>query len=154
MASRLLVLCGLTLLAGCVEDAPPWGWSNWQPPVCQDGPNCCEEAEVTCVGDPDKGLVCRCHRSWACDDVILPTAADLSPDGKRLAVLTVVSLWVFERPPEGDRWLSRPSRKLALPRERTLQAEGVTWDDDETIRICNEQGDLFTIPLSSVPGVR
>lgn len=81
------------------------------------------------------------------DDLILPTAADLSPDGNRLAVLTVVSLWVFEKPDSGDRWLNGDARKIQLPRDRTLQAEGVTWDDDTTIRICNEQGDIFTILL-------
>ena len=88
------------------------------------------------------------------EDLALPTAADLSPDGKRLAVLTALALWVFEKPAGGDLWLSGKARRVMLPREETRQAEGVTWDDDTLVRLSNEQGDLFVVALSTLEPVR
>lgn len=84
-------------------------------------------------------------------DLVLPTAADLSPDGTKLAVLTVLRLWVFEKPASGDNWLAGKARFVMLPRAKLLQAEGVTWDDDDTLRVCNEQRGLFRIELSAFP---
>jgi hypothetical protein len=59
----------------------------------------------------------------------LPTGADLSPDGKRLAVLTALSLWVFERPTDGRR--GSPARRsgspcLASERNRRRRSAGTT----------------------------
>jgi hypothetical protein len=88
------------------------------------------------------------------DDLALPTAADLSPDGTKLAVVTAISLWVFDKPAKGDRWLSGRARRLALPRMKLLQAEGVTWDDDETLRLSNEQRGLFRVKLSALAEVK
>lgn len=76
-----------------------------------------------------------------------PTAAALSPSGDRLAVLCVTGLWVFPRPADGAHWLSTEPRRLALPTSRLRQAEAVTWDDPRTLRITNEQRDVFVLPL-------
>jgi hypothetical protein len=87
------------------------------------------------------------------EDLALPTAADLSPDGRRLAVLTARALWVFSKPASGDHWLAGKARRLLLDRAVTKSAEGVTWDDDETLRICNEQGELYVVGLEALPPV-
>ena len=87
------------------------------------------------------------------DDLALPTAADLSPDGRRLAVLTAASLWIFTKPSEGDGWLTGAARRIDLPREKTKQAEAVSWDDDENLRVANEQREIYTVPLKAIPEV-
>jgi len=84
-------------------------------------------------------------------DLVLPTAADLSPDGERLAILTMLALWVFEKPEEGDGWLSTKRRGIALPRKKVGQAEGVCWDDDGTIRVNSEDRGLFCVKLAALP---
>jgi len=86
-------------------------------------------------------------------DIVWPTAASVSPDGESLAVLTLETLWLFSRPPVGDDWLAGHTRRIALPRERTKQAEAVCWDDARTLRIANEQRDLFTLDLAAVETV-
>jgi hypothetical protein len=84
----------------------------------------------------------------------MPTAADLSPDGKLLAVLTVRALWVFEKPAEGDKWLSSKARVVPIPIPKTKQAEAVCWDDAETLRVTNEQRDLFLVKLEALKPLR
>ncbi|MHC4959936.1 MAG: hypothetical protein ACYTGN_16345 [Planctomycetota bacterium] len=87
----------------------------------------------------------------ASNNLVMPTSADLSPDGTKLAVLTVRAIWVFDKPAEGDKWLSGgKARWLVLPREHTKQAEAVAWDDDATLRIANEQRDLFRVKLGAL----
>ncbi len=93
------------------------------------------------------------------DTIPPPTAAALSPSGDRLAVLGYASVWLFPRPerkqgsssglrPDDDtHWLSTEPRRIALPADRTLQAEAVTWDDSQTLRITNEQRDVFVLSL-------
>jgi hypothetical protein len=77
----------------------------------------------------------------------IPTAASLSPSGNRLAVLCDEGVWLFSRPEEGDRWLSTEPRRIELTPERLRQAEGITWDDPHTLRITNEQRDVFVLSL-------
>ena len=76
-----------------------------------------------------------------------PTGAALSPSGDRLAVLCTTGVWVFPRPDEGDRWLSTEPGRVPLPEARLQQAEAVTWDDPRTLRIVNENRDVFVLPL-------
>lgn len=87
------------------------------------------------------------------DELRLASAADLSPDGRLLAVLTYTALWVFEKPESGDRWLSGRARRLRLSLRQTKQAESVCWDDAETLRVVNEQREIFRIALSSLERV-
>ena len=82
-----------------------------------------------------------------------PTGADLSPDGRHLAVSTVMALWVFERPEKGGDWFKGKARRIMLPREKTMQAEAVTWDDNDTLRLANEQRGVFTVELSALEPV-
>lgn len=85
------------------------------------------------------------------DQISLVTGADLSPDGEHLVVLCYTQLWVFERPVSGDAWLSAPSRMISLRLEQTKQAEAVTWRDNRTIIIGNEESELFRVDLEDMP---
>ncbi len=78
---------------------------------------------------------------------LVPTAADLSPDGKRLAVLSYDGVWMFEAPDASDDWLGGKAWRLAISPMRLRQAEGICWDDETTVRIVNEQRDLFTLDV-------
>ncbi len=78
-----------------------------------------------------------------------PTAAALSPSGDRLAVLCSGGVWLYPRPEENDQWLSSEPRRIRLSAERTQQAEAVTWDDPHTLRIANEQRNVWTLLLKT-----
>ncbi|MXY90537.1 MAG: hypothetical protein F4Y89_08375 [Gammaproteobacteria bacterium] len=81
-------------------------------------------------------------------DLTSATAAELSPDGETLAVLSYTAIWLFERPMAGDAWLSAPSRRLPLDIDAARQVEAITWLDDETLIITNEQRDSFEAPTA------
>ena len=77
------------------------------------------------------------------DALSVATAADLSPDGRLLAVLTYSALWLFPRPAAGDHWLSGRPWIRRLPLLRTRQAEAVAWRDDRRLLLANEDGAFF-----------
>ena len=81
------------------------------------------------------------------DGVALATAADLSPSGGRLAVLTYEKLWLFDRPAEGDDWLSGHAAFVDLERREVKQNEAIAWIDEETLLMANEQRGIFRIRL-------
>lgn len=77
------------------------------------------------------------------------TAADVSPNGQTLAVLTqapVASVWFFDIRRSGDRLLSGPSRRLVMTGAK--QAEAIAFIDDRTVVVTNEQRDIakFAVP--------
>lgn len=76
------------------------------------------------------------------------TAAELSPSGAWLAVLTYRTLWLFPRPEAGERWLSGPAYSRPLPFLETRQAEALSWRDDTTLLLGNEEGQLWTVALT------
>ena len=76
------------------------------------------------------------------------TGADLSPDGKTLAVLChapVASVWLFEAK-SGDRFLSGRARRLIL--RGAGQCEAVCFADNNTLIVTNEDRALFRLSLS------
>ena len=77
------------------------------------------------------------------EDVSQVTAADMSPDGSRLAVATYTALWLFERPADGDDWLSGKAWRLDLDTAQAKQLEALAWEDAASLRLTNEQRDLF-----------
>ena len=77
------------------------------------------------------------------DDVTVVTAADLSPDGSRLAVATYIALWIFDRPASGDDWFSGPAWKLDLDPEVTKQLEAIAWETPTTLLLVNENRDVM-----------
>lgn len=79
------------------------------------------------------------------------TDAAVSPDGKRLAVMTYTFLWVFDLPATGEAFFAGPARSapLALP-ALSWQVEGCAWLDDSTLLLGSEQGDLFRLPVAAL----
>lgn len=84
-------------------------------------------------------------------DLTSATAAELSPDGETLAVLSYTAIWLFERPMTGDTWLSAPSRRLPLDANTARQVEAIAWLNDENLAFTNEQRDWFEIPVKVFP---
>lgn len=73
------------------------------------------------------------------------TGADASFDGSTLAVLGYRAVFLFERPAEGDDYLSAaPIKTIRLDQAVTRQAEGIAWDGEDLL-ISNEQGELHRI---------
>jgi hypothetical protein len=76
------------------------------------------------------------------------TAADVSEDGRRLAVLMQApsqAVWVFELAGPESSWLKSPSAKIDFSGAR--QCEAICWDGPNTVRITNEQRDVFTLQV-------
>jgi hypothetical protein len=81
------------------------------------------------------------------------TAADASPDGKLVAVLTYTTLWVFSY----DRASGSIFTKSESVRRTPIfawQAEAVAWEGNDALVIANENGQLFQVALSSLQAVR
>ncbi|MEZ0325333.1 MAG: hypothetical protein ACAH95_05460, partial [Fimbriimonas sp.] len=77
------------------------------------------------------------------------TAADVSPDGKTLAVLTnmpVMSVWLFSTSAPGDKFLSKGKGRQIVFRGGQ-QCEAICWIDGKTLMITNEQREIFRMPL-------
>jgi hypothetical protein len=76
------------------------------------------------------------------------TAADLSPDGKTLAVLCNApraAVWLFTAG-KGGTFLSNPAKVLWI--SGVNQAEAIAWADANTIVITNEQREIFKVNRS------
>jgi len=85
------------------------------------------------------------------DQILVATGADLSPDGRHLAIICYTDIWVFNKPEKGDRWLSAPARRLSLDHKQMKTSEAVTWVNDHTLVLGNEERDLFTVSISDIP---
>jgi len=72
------------------------------------------------------------------------TAADATPDGRYLVMLTYHALFVFERPDDGDQYLSRPVNRIDLDQDHMQQTESVAWDG-WSIVVGNEDRKLFRL---------
>jgi len=71
------------------------------------------------------------------------TAADASPDGQLLAVLTYNAVWLFEGPPDGDNHFN--GKRSVFP-FHIWQTEALCFDRDRIV-IGNEGGDLFELDI-------
>ncbi len=83
------------------------------------------------------------------------TAADATPDGRRMAVLTYDAVWLFEAAtPGGDDWFSGPV--YWLPFTDVKGAEAITFDGPDTLLIAAEEGagKLYEVPTSKMVRVR
>ncbi|MBB6049614.1 hypothetical protein [Armatimonas rosea] len=76
------------------------------------------------------------------------TAADLSPDGKTLAVLThlVASVWLFDVRGATDKLLTKPLQRILL--DDAKQCEALCFSDNQTLLLGNEQRELFSLSLA------
>ncbi len=70
------------------------------------------------------------------------TGADLSPDGRRLAVLTYKKIHLFDKPNDHDNYLAGRHKEINI---KFGQAEGICFDG-QTLMITNEKGQLLRIP--------
>jgi hypothetical protein len=75
------------------------------------------------------------------------TGADVSPNGKRLAVLihSVIkpSIRIYTLPKEGEKFLSSEPQIIKIKKGK--QCEGIVWKDNSTLIITNEEQYLITI---------
>lgn len=77
------------------------------------------------------------------------TGADVSPDGKTLAVLTqspMQSVWLFPTAAADGRMLNAPARRLIFTGGR--QCEGIGFADNGTLIVTNEQRNLFRLKVA------
>ncbi len=81
---------------------------------------------------------------FACQGKV--TAADATPDGNRLAVLTYNAVWLFEVPDSSDNYFAGKIFWLPI---FAKQCEGICFDGDQLL-ICNEQKELFPLPLDQL----
>lgn len=79
------------------------------------------------------------------------TAADTSPDGKLVAVLTYTALWVFEYDRKSGSIFHKSIRWMPV---FAWQAEGLAWDGNASLVIGNEGGQLFRVSLGGLQSVR
>lgn len=80
------------------------------------------------------------------------TDAAVSPDKRRLAILTYTGVWVFRLPAPGSGHpLSGAAsyRPLVFPLT-SWRVEAVTFTDDETLLISGEEADLYRVRLSEL----
>jgi hypothetical protein len=79
------------------------------------------------------------------------TDACLSPDQKRLAILTYRNVWVFDVPAAGEDFFQAPASHAPLaPPILSFQLEGCAWLDAGHLLVGSEQGDLFRIALTDL----
>lgn len=77
------------------------------------------------------------------------TAADMSSDGKTLAVLCHAmqpGIWLFDSPKNGDQFFQ--GRKRYLPITGVQQCEAICWDGPDHLIITNEQREMFRVSVS------
>jgi len=70
------------------------------------------------------------------------TAADCTPDGRKLAVLTYNNIWIFEVD-GGDDWFHGRIRYMPISAK---QCEGICWVGDQ-LYITNEQTEIIEVPM-------
>ncbi|NBV51942.1 MAG: hypothetical protein EBR83_00150, partial [Verrucomicrobia bacterium] len=83
------------------------------------------------------------------------TDACLSPDLRRLAILTYRNVWVFDVPAVGEDFFHQPARYAPIaPPILSFQVEGCSWIDAGHLLLGSEQGDLFRIALTDLREVK
>ena len=75
------------------------------------------------------------------------TAAELSPRclARRADLSNPLAV---PSPSSGEQWLSGPAYSDPLPFLETRQAEALSWRDDTTLLLGNEEGRLWTVTLT------
>ncbi|MFC6998556.1 NHL repeat-containing protein [Rufibacter roseus] len=73
------------------------------------------------------------------------TSADVSPNGRHLAVLTYGKVYLYPVPKNSTQFMSQKPKILEL--QETGQVEAVAFKDNQTILISNEEGSLFKYSL-------
>jgi hypothetical protein len=83
------------------------------------------------------------------------TDAAVSPDGRRLAILTYHNIWAFFPPADAANPLSGNVffRPIQVPLE-SWQVEAIAFTDNEHLIIASEQGDIYPITLKQMKKIR
>jgi hypothetical protein len=74
-------------------------------------------------------------------EVWAATGAAVSPNGKRLALLSQNGIWLLDRPAEGDDWLG--ARRAFLPSSKR-GLEAIEWIDDAVLLVGTDENDRET----------
>lgn len=84
------------------------------------------------------------------------TGADVSPDGKTVAVLTQApeqSVWLFDARAKGDKFLSQGKpRRIVFSGAK--QCEAVAFADNGTLLVTNEQRDIYRFKVADAKPVK
>ncbi len=83
--------------------------------------------------------------------ILAAAGASLSPDGHTLAVISDEALWLFDKPVQGDHWLSASSKRYPFDQSAMKKLAAVTWIDNDTLLMGNRQRDLFKVALADLP---
>ena len=79
------------------------------------------------------------------------TDACVSPDQKRLAILTYRNVWVFDVPGVGEDFFRAPALHAPIsPPTLSWQVEACSWVDNGHLFLGSEQGDFFRIALTDL----
>lgn len=78
------------------------------------------------------------------------TAADISPDGRKLALLTYTGCWIFIAPEGSDDYFAGQAFHKPFIAK---QCEAICWENETTLLITNEQRDIYRLPLADIPPV-
>ena len=78
------------------------------------------------------------------------TAADVSEDGRRLAVLTYENVWIFRASRKKDNYFEGEIYWAPLNTKFTKYCESLCFWDDDTLLIGNEQRELYEIQASDL----
>lgn len=79
------------------------------------------------------------------------TDACVSPNQKRLAILTYRNVWVFDVPTMGEDFFRAPALYAPIsPPMLSFQLEACSWVDNGHLLLGSEQGDLFRVALTDL----
>ena len=78
------------------------------------------------------------------------TAADVSEDGQRLAVLTYTDLWIFQADRKKDNYFNGDVYWASLNRKFTKYCESLCFWDDDTLLLGNENRELYEVKASDL----
>jgi len=98
-----------------------------------------------------KGQVNTLKQIGYFDSKGMVTAADVSADGNRLAVLTYTGVWLFEAQKKGDFF----NGKIWYRPIRATQVEAIAFDGPDTLIIVDEKGGLmYEVKQSDLKNIR
>ena len=80
------------------------------------------------------------------------TAMDISPDGRRVALLTYVDAWVWEREPGQDWHAVFAGDRTAVELPPLMQREGMCFSEDGTALYVNSEGQPMPMVRMAIPG--
>jgi hypothetical protein len=84
------------------------------------------------------------------DRLAVATGADLSPDGRWLAVISYVDLWLFERPARGDQWFTGKAFRKSLDPTQIKTMEAIAWEDNDNLVVANEEGEIYRVSRDTI----